>query len=52
MKDNRGRTATKSPTSQQNDNIKQNHGTDDGTQDDKEEIFTLEVGRHHESLNQ
>ena len=27
---------------QQNDNAKQNHGTDDGTQEDKEEIFTLE----------
>ena len=52
MKDNSGRKATKSPTNQQNDNAEQNHGTDNGTQDDDEEILTLEVGRHHESLNQ
>ena len=49
MKDNSGRKATKSPTSQQNDNAEQNHRTDDGTQDDDEEISTLEVGRHYES---
>ena len=32
----------------------ENHGTDNETQDDedKEEITTLEVGRHHESLDQ
>ena len=46
MKDNSGRIATKSPTSQQNDNAEQNHRTDDGTQDEEEEIFSLEVGRH------
>ena len=33
MNDNSGR---------KNDNAEQNHGTDDGNQDDKDEIFTLE----------
>ena len=44
MKDNSGRKATKS---QQNDNAKQSHGTADGTQDDDEEIFTLEDIMNH-----
>ena len=44
MKDNSGRKATKSPT---DDNAKQSHGTDDGTQDDYEEIFTLEDIMNH-----
>ena len=34
------------PRAQQNDNAKQNH-TDDGTQDDEEEIFTLEDIMNH-----
>ena len=40
------------PNRTTNDNGRQNHRTDNGTQDDEEEIITLEVGRHHESLDQ
>ena len=34
--------ADRQPRAQQNDNAEQNHRIDNGTQDDEEEIFTLE----------
>ena len=39
--------AERQPRAQQNDNAEQNHGTDDGTQDDKEEIIRLEDIMNH-----
>ena len=39
--------ADRQPTAQQNDNAKQNHVIDNGTQDDDEEIFTLEDIMNH-----
>ena len=44
MKDNSGRQATKS---QQNDNAEENDAIDNETQDDNEEIFTLEDIMNH-----
>ena len=35
------------PRAQQNNTAKQNHMTGDGTQDDEEEIFTLEDIMNH-----
>ena len=47
IKDNSGRKASKSPTSQQNDNAKQNHGTDNGTQGEKSLHWKLEDMMNH-----
>ena len=47
MKDRSQRKATRNPTDQQNGNVEQNHRTHDGTQDNKEEIFTLEDIMNH-----
>ena len=42
--------AERQPRAQQNNNGEQNHRTDDGTQDDKEEIFTLEDILNHKIM--
>ena len=39
--------AERQPRAQQKNNVEQNHGTVNGTQDDEEEIFTLEDIMNH-----